>query len=96
MVILQARILECNQKEWEKDLNMHFSTKDIRMANIHMKRCSISLIIREIQIKTTMRFYLTPVRMAIIKSVQTIDTGEGVEKREPSLKITFGSDHGRR
>ena len=47
-----------------------------------MKRSSTSLIIREMQIKTTMRYNLTPVRMAIIKSLQTINAGEGVEKRE--------------
>ena len=57
------------------------------MANKHMKRCSISQIIREIQIKTTMRYHLTLVRMAIIKSLQTINAGEGVEKREPSCII---------
>ena len=45
------------------------------------------LIIREMQIKTTMRYHLTPVRMAIIKSLQTINAGEGVEKREHSCTV---------
>ena len=57
------------------------------MANKHMKRCKISLIIREMQIKTTMRYHFTPVRMAAIKSLQAINAGKGVEKREPSYTV---------
>ena len=84
---LNTRKINDPIKNWVKELNRHFSKEDIQMANTHMKRCSTSLIIREMQIKTTVRYYLTPVRMALSKSLQTINAGEGLEKREPSNTV---------